>query len=144
MDQGDRWLTKQSRVRYQTSVDGSPATDHGGNDLTEDRDSFRTQQQQQLSSSASKRHQRQNGTLPVADRDISQQRADYEPLYEAYEELRCLALQFGLPFHAPAILVTGHQTDGKSGEVRAGSHALARSPSLLHRDTLANIQPDSI
>ena len=37
-------------------------------------------------------------------------------LYEAYNELHALAQAFSKPFDAPAILVVGHQTDGKSGE----------------------------
>ena len=36
-------------------------------------------------------------------------------LYEAYNELHALAQAFQKPFDAPAILVVGHQTDGKSG-----------------------------
>jgi hypothetical protein len=37
-------------------------------------------------------------------------------LYEAYNDLHALAQDFEKPFDAPAILVVGHQTDGKSGE----------------------------
>ena len=40
-----------------------------------------------------------------------------ERLYEAYSELHCLAQDFEKPFDAPAILVVGHQTDGKSSLV---------------------------
>jgi hypothetical protein len=39
-----------------------------------------------------------------------------ERLYEAYNDLHSLAQDFEKPFDAPAILVVGHQTDGKSGE----------------------------
>lgn len=39
-----------------------------------------------------------------------------ERLYEAYNDLHALAQDFEKPFDAPAILVVGHQTDGKSGE----------------------------
>ncbi len=39
-----------------------------------------------------------------------------ERLYEAYNDLHSLAQDFEKPFDAPAILVIGHQTDGKSGE----------------------------
>jgi len=42
-----------------------------------------------------------------------------EKLYEAYNDLHALAQVFSKPFDAPAILVVGHQTDGKSG-----AHAL--------------------
>ena len=38
-----------------------------------------------------------------------------EKLYEAYNDLHALAQAFSKDFDAPAILVAGHQTDGKSG-----------------------------
>ena len=38
-----------------------------------------------------------------------------ERLYEAYNDLHALAQAFSKDFDAPAILVVGHQTDGKSG-----------------------------
>ena len=37
-----------------------------------------------------------------------------ERLYEAYSQLHNMAQEFDKPFDAPAILVVGHQTDGKS------------------------------
>lgn len=40
---------------------------------------------------------------------------EHGKLYEAYNELHALAQAFSKPFDAPAILVVGHQTDGKSG-----------------------------
>ena len=43
-------------------------------------------------------------------------RSGNERLYEAYNDLHALAQDFQKPFDAPAILVVGHQTDGKSGE----------------------------
>ena len=43
-------------------------------------------------------------------------RSGNERLYEAYNDLHALAQDFEKPFDAPAILVVGHQTDGKSGE----------------------------
>lgn len=43
-------------------------------------------------------------------------RSGNERLYEAYNDLHTLAQDFEKPFDAPAILVVGHQTDGKSGE----------------------------
>lgn len=43
-------------------------------------------------------------------------RAGNERLYEAYNDLHSLAQDFEKPFDAPAILVVGHQTDGKSGQ----------------------------
>ena len=42
-------------------------------------------------------------------------RSGNERLYEAYNALHALAQDFEKPFDAPAILVVGHQTDGKSG-----------------------------
>jgi hypothetical protein len=42
-------------------------------------------------------------------------RTGNERLYEAYNDLHLLAQDFEKPFDAPAILVVGHQTDGKSG-----------------------------
>jgi hypothetical protein len=46
-------------------------------------------------------------------------RTGNERLYEAYNDLHALAQDFEKPFDAPAILVVGHQTDGKSGELWA-------------------------
>ena len=43
-------------------------------------------------------------------------RSGNERLYEAYNDLHSLAQDFEKPFDAPAILVVGHQTDGKSGK----------------------------
>ena len=45
-------------------------------------------------------------------------RTGNERLYEAYNDLHSLAQDFEKPFDAPAILVVGHQTDGKSGAPR--------------------------
>lgn len=45
--------------------------------------------------------------------------SESERLYEAYSELHSLANDFNKPFSAPAILVVGHQTDGKSALVEA-------------------------
>ena len=41
-----------------------------------------------------------------------------ERLYEAYSQLHTMAQDFDKPFDSPAILVVGHQTDGKSGALR--------------------------
>ena len=46
-------------------------------------------------------------------------RSGNEALYEAYNALHSLAQDFEKPFDAPAILVVGHQTDGKSGAAPA-------------------------
>ena len=46
---------------------------------------------------------------------IDSHRSGNERLYEAYNDLHALAQDFEKPFDAPAILVVGHQTDGKSG-----------------------------
>lgn len=64
-----------------------------------------------------------------------------EKLYEAYNELHSLAQEFRKPFDAPAILVVGHQTDGKSALVEAlmgfqfnhvGGGTKTRRPITLH------------
>ena len=51
------------------------------------------------------------------DRSSNSFRSGNERLYEAYNDLHTLAQDFEKPFDAPAILVVGHQTDGKSGVV---------------------------
>ncbi|XP_059297108.1 dynamin-like protein ARC5 isoform X2 [Lycium ferocissimum] len=62
-------------------------------------------------------------------------------LYEAYNELHGLAQEFDTPFDAPAVLVVGHQTDGKSALVEAlmgfqfnhvGGGTKTRRPITLH------------
>ncbi|GAB4838318.1 ARP2/3 actin-organizing complex subunit Arc5 [Ancistrocladus abbreviatus] len=62
-------------------------------------------------------------------------------LYEAYNELHTLAQQFDTPFESPAVLVVGHQTDGKSALVEAlmgfqfnhvGGGTKTRRPITLH------------
>ncbi|KAJ9561312.1 hypothetical protein OSB04_006472 [Centaurea solstitialis] len=62
-------------------------------------------------------------------------------LYEAYNELHGLAQEFQTPFDAPAVLVVGHQTDGKSALVEAlmgfqfnhvGGGTKTRRPITLH------------
>ncbi|OVA06144.1 Dynamin [Macleaya cordata] len=62
-------------------------------------------------------------------------------LYEAYNELHGLAQDFETPFDAPAVLVVGHQTDGKSALVEAlmgfqfnhvGGGTKTRRPITLH------------
>lgn len=45
--------------------------------------------------------------------------SERDQLFEAYNELHALAQSFSKPFDAPAILVVGHQTDGKSGAFAA-------------------------
>ncbi|KAK9162457.1 hypothetical protein Syun_003359 [Stephania yunnanensis] len=62
-------------------------------------------------------------------------------LYEAYNELHGLAQEFKTPFDAPAVLVVGHQTDGKSALVEGlmgfqfnhvGGGTKTRRPITLH------------
>ena len=62
-------------------------------------------------------------------------------LYEAYNDLHGLAHDFRKPFDAPAILVVGHQTDGKSALIEAlmgfqfnhvGGGTKTRRPITLH------------
>lgn len=52
-------------------------------------------------------------------------RTGNERLYEAYNDLHALAQDFEKPFDAPAILVVGHQTDGKSGGCWRGMGAVS-------------------
>eukprot|EP00884_Botryococcus_braunii_P010410 jgi/Botrbrau1/19370/Bobra.0338s0005.2 len=68
-------------------------------------------------------------------------RTGNERLYEAYNDLHTLAQDFEKPFDAPAILVVGHQTDGKSALVEAlmgfqfnhvGGGTKTRRPITLH------------
>jgi hypothetical protein len=47
--------------------------------------------------------------------NVSPELDSREKLYEAYNDLHALAQVFSKDFDAPAILVVGHQTDGKSG-----------------------------
>ena len=42
-----------------------------------------------------------------------------EDLYEAYNQLHTLAQDFHKPFDAPAVIVVGHQTSGKSALIEA-------------------------
>lgn len=44
---------------------------------------------------------------------------DREQLYEAYNLLHSLAQDFHKPFDAPAVIVVGHQTSGKSALIEA-------------------------
>ncbi|XP_052881394.1 dynamin-like protein ARC5 isoform X3 [Gossypium arboreum] len=65
----------------------------------------------------------------------------HSTLYEAYNELHGLAQELEAPFDAPAVLVVGHQTDGKSALVEAlmgfqfnhvGGGTKTRRPITLH------------
>jgi len=58
---------------------------------------------------------RENGGASSPERSSNAFRSGNERLYEAYNDLHSLAQDFEKPFDAPAILVVGHQTDGKSG-----------------------------
>ncbi|KAF1876522.1 hypothetical protein Lal_00021236, partial [Lupinus albus] len=68
-------------------------------------------------------------------------REEQQCLYEAYNELHSLAQDLHTPFDAPAVLVVGHQTDGKSALVEAlmgfqfnhvGGGTKTRRPITLH------------
>ena len=48
-------------------------------------------------------------------------------LYEAYIELHALAQDLHTPLDAPAVLVVGHQSDGKNAVIKA----LTANPSFL-------------
>ncbi|XP_071725640.1 dynamin-like protein ARC5 isoform X1 [Rutidosis leptorrhynchoides] len=71
----------------------------------------------------------------------SEECESHSRLYEAYNELHGLAQEFETPFDAPAVLVVGHQTDGKSALVEAlmgfqfnhvGGGTKTRRPITLH------------
>ena len=71
------------------------------------------------------------------DRSSNSFRSGNERLYEAYNDLHTLAQDFEKPFDAPAILVVGHQTDGKSGGLLAHPRAVAPDQqSFTPRDSL--------
>ena len=55
---------------------------------------------------------------PVQSRS-SASRKEREQLYEAYNHLHTLAQDFHKPFDAPAVIVVGHQTSGKSALIEA-------------------------
>ncbi|PNW77356.1 hypothetical protein CHLRE_10g433050v5 [Chlamydomonas reinhardtii] len=57
------------------------------------------------------------GDDDLLDRSSKGYLRGHERLYDAYNELHTLAQSFNKPFDAPAILVVGHQTDGKSALV---------------------------
>ncbi|KAG2491621.1 hypothetical protein HYH03_009992 [Edaphochlamys debaryana] len=76
-----------------------------------------------------------------SDRGSRQLLRGHERLYDAYNELHTLAQSFNKPFDAPAILVVGHQTDGKSALVEAlmgfqfnsvGGGTKTRRPIAIH------------
>ncbi|KAL0335154.1 UNVERIFIED_CONTAM: Dynamin-like protein ARC5 [Sesamum radiatum] len=78
-------------------------------------------------------HQQLNAPPPLEDGQWK--------LYEAYNELHGLAQEFSTPFDAPAVLVVGHQTEGKSALVEAlmgfqfnhvGGGTKTRRPITLH------------
>ncbi|KAL7001951.1 ARP2/3 actin-organizing complex subunit Arc5 [Sarracenia purpurea var. burkii] len=78
---------------------------------------------------------------PVAARTSTEMDEEQGRLYEAYNELHALAQEFETPFDAPAVLVVGHQTDGKSALVEAlmgfqfnhvGGGTKTRRPITLH------------
>ncbi|KXZ51508.1 hypothetical protein GPECTOR_12g471 [Gonium pectorale] len=60
-----------------------------------------------------------DGQDQVFDRSSRSLLKGHERLYDAYNELHALAQSFNKPFDAPAILVVGHQTDGKSALIEA-------------------------
>ncbi|ESW31070.1 hypothetical protein PHAVU_002G206400 [Phaseolus vulgaris] len=78
------------------------------------------------------------------ERELAQEEEEEQRewrLYEAYNELHALAQDLQTPFDAPAVLVVGHQTDGKSALVEAlmgfqfnhvGGGTKTRRPITLH------------
>eukprot|EP00877_Chromochloris_zofingiensis_P009448 jgi/Chrzof1/4757/Cz14g25040.t1 len=142
---GDKWIPQQAMPRY---TKGEPDI----NDLDDTRMSTR-----------------RNSNRPVRPPSMQQAEADHydteavrdvvrtsmsanERLYEAYNELHGLAQDFQKPFDAPAILVVGHQTDGKSALIEAlmgfqfnhvGGGTKTRRPITLHMKYDASaVQPN--
>jgi hypothetical protein len=71
-------------------------------------------------SSAQQRQASSFGKPQSAAVDPNTDNWEHAKLYEAYNQLHSLAQVFRKPFDAPAILVVGHQTDGKSGVSQVG------------------------
>lgn len=59
-----------------------------------------------------------NGKSGV-QKDVTPTQKEKELLYEAYNMLHTLAQDFQKPFDAPAVIVVGHQTSGKSALIEA-------------------------
>ena len=78
----------------------------------------------------------------VSPRDQAQSLgSSNEKLYAAFNELHQLAQAFDKPFDAPAVIICGHQTDGKSALVEAlmgfqfnsvGGGTKTRKPIAIH------------
>ncbi|KAG4999552.1 hypothetical protein JHK87_020624 [Glycine soja] len=89
---------------------------------------------------------KQKTTLPTVPSSYGEMEKEEEEqrewrLYEGYNELHALAQDLHTPFDAPAVLVVGHQTDGKSALVEAlmgfqfnhvGGGTKTRRPITLH------------
>lgn len=74
-------------------------------------------------------------------RDQAPSHSSNEKLYECFNELHQLAQAFDKPFDAPAVVICGHQTDGKSALVEAlmgfqfnsvGGGTKTRKPIAIH------------
>ena len=77
-------------------------------------------------SSTTQSHSSNNMNTNDIDKNIPQpitghkkQTKEREQLYEAYNLLHTLAQDFHKPFDAPAVVVVGHQTSGKSALIEA-------------------------
>ena len=106
----ERWLANM-QANAQTSGNRYARASHESVPGLEDE-----RNQPTVRRSANRRHTHypvQADTSP--ERNSAPFRSGNERLYEAYNELHALAQEFGKTFDAPAILVVGHQTDGKSG-----------------------------
>ena len=116
------WLSGQG-IRYSREAGGAPPPHPHPEDGPEQDGGARTP--------PSVRRSRRAGPaasdMPSPDRSVNAFRAGNERLYEAYNDLHSLAQDFQKPFDAPAILVVGHQTDGKSGEDLASEKPWHRS-----------------
>lgn len=101
----ERWVASQSGQRYPRSAQEMQHElehEHGRRPLSPYNNRARVSRAMQPS-------------LDEVEERAGTFRSGNERLYEAYNDLHALAQDFEKPFDAPAILVVGHQTDGKSG-----------------------------
>jgi hypothetical protein len=118
----ERWLAMQANAAKYPRGPHDPHA-NASVDVEEHRTPSTVRQRAGMRASQQQQHDAYEGSPGRSERAF---RTGNERLYEAYNELHALAQDFQKPFDAPAILVVGHQTDGKSGACRC---CRARSPS---------------
>lgn len=111
----ERWLAMHASTNSRVQRPAQENSHYSG--LLDQEDSHRTPAS--LHRRATARSSQLEGQVPLSDMSPGRSerafRTGNERLYEAYNDLHALAQDFEKPFDAPAILVVGHQTDGKSG-----------------------------